>query len=387
MSRYTAQEKRASRWCLESTADGGKSVERIPIQNLPFRVGRDEGLDLTLPHQCVSKHHAEITFEDGSPMLRDLSSTNGTFVNRKRVTVATLQEGDIVHFAEFEFRVGRQTSDGEAALEKRPKRGTFALGQVELSRQFVGGTRELTELLERELTTVVFQPIVSLPKGDVVAYEVLARGLHDDLPKNPVELFHIAEAHGRAAELSRLFRTRAATLIHQNGADLPLLFLNTHPSEIGDPGLIDSLRQVRELVPETELALEIHEGALAETSVIAELKRGLDELEIHLALDDFGVGERFLQLAEVPPRFLKFDMSLVKDIVEATSSKRRLVSMLLAAARDVGAEALAEGIESEKEAGVCTMMGFTLAQGFLYSKPISLAEATELETDTPKTSA
>ena len=384
MSRYAAEEKRASRWCLESTVDGGRSVERIPIKNFPFRVGRLDGLDLTLPRQSVSQRHAEIIFEDGSPMLRDLSSTNGTFVNRKRVTVATLQEGDIVHFAEFEFRVGRQTSDGEAALEKRPKRGTSALGQLELSRQFVGGTRELTELLERELTTVVFQPIVSLPKEDVVAYEVLGRGLHDDLPQNPVELFRIAEAHGHAAELSRLFRMRAATLVHQNGADLPLLFLNTHPSEIGDPGLIDSLRQIRKLTPEMELALEIHEGALAEPSVIAELKRGLDELDIHLALDDFGVGERFLQLAEVPPRFLKFDMSLVKDIVEAPSSKKRLVSMLLATAREVGAQALAEGIESEKEAGVCTMMGFTLAQGYFYSEPISLAEVTQLETDRRK---
>ena len=148
--------------------------------------------------------------------------------------------------------------------------------------------------------------------------------------------------------------------------------------------MIDSLRQIRKLTPETELALEIHEGALAEPSVIAELKKGLDELDIHLALDDFGVGERFLQLAEVPPRFLKFDMSLVKDIVEAPSSKKRLVSMLLATAREVGAQALAEGIESEKEAGVCTMMGFTLAQGYLYSEPISLAEVTQLETDRPK---
>ena len=77
-------------------------------------------------------------------------------------------------------------------------------------------------------------------------------------------------------------------------------------------------------------------------------------------------------------------MSLVKDIVEATSSKRRLVSTLLVAARDVGAEALAEGIESEKEAGVCTMMGFTLAQGYFYSEPISLAEVTQLETDRRK---
>ncbi len=335
MSRYTPQEKHESHWFLERTVDGGKSFERIPIQTFPFRVGRLEGIELTLARQSISKHHAEIVFKDGSLLLRDLSSTNGTFVNRERVTVATLQEGDIVHFAEFEFRVGRQTGEGEAALTKGPGLTTFILGPHELSRQFVGGMRELTELLERELTTAVFQPIVSIPQGDLVAYEVLGRGRHEDLPSSPAALFQVAEAHGRAAELSRLFRTQAATLVQNSGANFPLLFLNTHPSEIDDPGLIDSLRQVREIAPGAKLALEIHEGALAEPTVISKLKRQLDELEIHLALDDFGIGERFLQLAEVPPRFLKFDMSLVKDIVEATSFKRRLVSMLLAAAREI----------------------------------------------------
>ena len=380
MSRQTPQDKPKSHWFLESTVDGGRSVERIPIQILPFRIGRLEGLELTLAQQSISKHHAEMVLVGDSLVLRDLSSTNGTFVNRERVNAAMLEEGDIVHFAEFEFRVGRLTSNGEAPSKRSPSQATVALGPHELSRQFVGGMRELTELLDRELVTSAFQPIVSLPEGNIVAYEVLGRGLHDDLPPNPVDLFQIAEAHGRAAELSRLFRMRTATLVHQSGGEFPLLFLNTHPAEIGDPDLIRSLQQVRELAPEARLALEIHEGALAESSVIGELKKSLDELAIDLALDDFGVGERFLQLAEVPPRFLKFDMSLVKDIVGASPFKKRLLSMLLAAAREIGAETIAEGIESEKEADVCTTMGFNMAQGYLYSKPISLDEAIQPKT-------
>jgi EAL domain-containing protein (putative c-di-GMP-specific phosphodiesterase class I) len=56
--------------------------------------------------------------------------------------------------------------------------------------------------------------------------------------------------------------------------------------------------------------------------------------------------------------------------------------MLMAAAREVGAQPIAEGIETEKEAGVCTMMGFTLAQGYLYSKPVPLSELVELGSDT-----
>ena len=144
------------------------------------------------------------------------------------------------------------------------------------------------------------------------------------------------------------------------------------------------MQEVRDIVPKIELALEIHEGALAEPQVIAELEKELDKLEIRLALDDFGLGERFLQLAEVPPDYLKFDISLVKSLVDASSSKRRLLSMLMAAAREVGAKPIAEGIETEKEAGVCTIMGFTLAQGYLYSEPVPLSELVDLSSDTIK---
>ena len=382
MVESTAQDKRATGWCLESTADGGRSLEKVPIQNLPFRIGRLDELELTLPFQSVSKHHAELHLDNDALTLKDLGSTNGTFVNRRRVEDAVpLQEGDILHFAEIEFRLGRSaseapTEDGDA--------GTLALSRLELPQQFIGGTREMAELLEREMVTVVFQSVVSLPAGEVLAYECLGRGLHGDLPRNPIGLFRIAETTDREAELSRLFRKKAALLASKAEDELPLLFLNTHPNEIGEPELVKSLQEVRDIVPKIELALEIHEGALAKPQVIAALEKELDKLEIRLALDDFGLGERFLQLAEVPPDYLKFDISLVKNLVDASSSKRRLLAMLMAAAREVGAQPIAEGIETEKEAGVCTMMGFTLAQGYLYSKPVPLSDLVALSSDTLK---
>ncbi len=378
MSKTRSREPGTTRWCLESLTEGGKSLQRFSIVNLPFRIGRIEGLDLTLPYNSVSKRHAEIYQEGEDLMLRDLGSTNGSFVNRKRVERALLREGDILHFAEHEFRLGHQTDKEVLTDPYTMERGTLALDRLELPQHFVGGTRQLAELLDRSLTDVVFQPVVSLPHGKVRAYEVLGRSAHEELPVGPNELFRIAETMDRGAELSRLFRRRAAEIAAASGIKLPLLFLNTHPSELNTPGLIDSLREIRAIGPELELAIEIHEGALAEPQVIAELKRELDSLNMRLALDDFGLGERILQLAEVPPHYLKFDISMVKDIVSAPQSKRRLLQMLMAAAREVSAEPIAEGIETETEAQVCTAAGFTLAQGFFFGKPMPLEEATRL---------
>jgi EAL domain-containing protein (putative c-di-GMP-specific phosphodiesterase class I) len=375
MRKTSTRDAQATRWCLESVVDGGRSLERVPIASLPFRIGRLDGLELTLPFQSVSKRHAEIYDAHGDLMLRDLESTNGTFVNRKRVADAHLQVGDILHFAEFEFRLGRQSSEEAACQEDDTlERGTLALHRIELPEHFVGGTRQLAELLDRSLASVVFQPIVALRRGTIEGCEVLGRGHHQELPAGPKELFRIAETMDREAELSRLFRRRAIELAAGAGRRLPLLFLNTHPSELGTPELIDSLREIRTVAPGLDVAIEIHEGALAEPRVIAELKRELDALGMRLALDDFGLGERILQLAEVPPHYLKFDISMVKDIVSAPASKRRLLAMLMAAAREVSAIPIAEGIENDKEAQVCLSAGFTLAQGFHFGKPVPIED-------------
>ena len=62
-----------------------------------IRLGRAADNDLVIAHPSVSAHHAELHFDGEQFLLRDLSSSNGTFVNGERVTSTTLQDGDTVH--------------------------------------------------------------------------------------------------------------------------------------------------------------------------------------------------------------------------------------------------------------------------------------------------
>src|SRR5258706_13374419 len=126
---------------------------------------------------------------------------------------------------------------------------------------------EMPDLLRNMMTPVVFQPIVSLPGGVITGYEVLARGQHPRLPQGPTELFHIASAVGAEAELSRLFRRKALELV-AGRRDLPTLFLNTHPAELEQEGLLNSLVEAKRLAPHLRLTLEIHQAALPDPASI-----------------------------------------------------------------------------------------------------------------------
>jgi len=353
-------------WFLETMAEAGR-LRRVAIRTVPFRVGRGPGLHLTLPADSVSKQHAEIYASSGGLRLRDLGSKNGTFVNRTLVEDAPIQEGDILHFADFEFRVGR--ADLAETAEHEDRQTTVVPGSRDLPHGFPGRTRELQDLLSEGRVTMVFQPIIHLPLGTIAAYEALGRGLHPDLPEGPEELFRIAESIGAETELSRLFRRRAVDLARSR-RDLPTIFLNTHPKEFARPGLLESLEELRALAPHLDLALEIHESVLTRPAQIAELQSLLSERNIALAYDDFGAGQaRLLELADRPPHYLKFDRRMVQDLDRAPSPKRRLLHSLLACASDLRVKSVAEGVETVGESRACAEIGFTHAQGFQVGRP------------------
>ena len=117
--------------------------------------------------------------------------------------------------------------------------------------------------------------------------------------------------------------------------------------------------------------LEIHEAAVTDLAAMAVLQSHLNDLQISLAYDDFGAGQaRMLDLIEVPPDILKFDISLVRDIDQSSEKHITLVQTLVAMVRDLGISPLAEGIESEAEAATCLEIGFELAQGFHFGRPV-----------------
>jgi diguanylate cyclase (GGDEF)-like protein len=74
--------------------------KRLPLGTAPFEIGRSAKNDLPIDQESVSRHHARITFDGKGYCLKDLQSTNGTFINDEAVVEGRLADGDQV-------RIGR----------------------------------------------------------------------------------------------------------------------------------------------------------------------------------------------------------------------------------------------------------------------------------------
>jgi EAL domain-containing protein (putative c-di-GMP-specific phosphodiesterase class I) len=209
----------------------------------------------------------------------------------------------------------------------------------------------------------------------VVGYEILGRILGDELPPSPLELFNIAAHLGVASELSALFREEGVEVGKRLGESAQL-FVNTHPYEMYQiADLEESLRKIRERAPSNPIVLEINEKAAADSDEMQRLRMTLRDLEMGLAYDDFGVGQtRLVELAKVPPDFLKFDISIIRNIHIAPRQLHQMVVTFVKVARDLGIATLAEGIECEGESQTCQELGFEYAQGYMYGKPLPINE-------------
>ena len=130
------------------------------------------------------------------------------------------------------------------------------------------------------------------------------------------------------------------------------------------------LRELRADFPDLSVVLEIHESGVTSTRYLAKLRDTLNELGMQLAYDDFGAGQaRLMELVEVPPDVLKFDIKLIQGLPTASPQRLTTVGSLVQLVRELGVVPLAEGVETEEEAAVCRELGFDLAQGFLYGRP------------------
>lgn len=365
----------ATGWFLEGVAADGSHVEH-EIAHLPFTIGRDVGNHLVVTALGLSRRHAELAQADGEALrLADLGSTNGTFVNRERLSVPRLvTENDIIHFGNAEFRLGR--AGMERTQAPADDRTVIApIGQT-LSEHFVPHERALRELLAGTGLAVAAQPIVRADPASAAAaqapfaLELLGRSVHPQLPAAPGQLFHLAALLGRDAELSRAFREHGLRALARRRPGATV-FVNTHANETFDPGLLPSLERLRTEGVRLDIVLEVHETAVVEVPRMRALADALQALGVRFAYDDFGAGQaRLLELGDVPAHFVKFDMGLVRGIDRAGPARQKVVSDLVRLVRDLGSTALAEGVETEGEAAVCRQMGFELLQGYLTGKPV-----------------
>jgi EAL domain-containing protein (putative c-di-GMP-specific phosphodiesterase class I) len=339
---------------LERKSQDG-SLWVIPVEHSPFIIGRRDGSSLLLAAEAVSRKHAELLETVDGWMIRDCNSTNGTFVNGRRLTEnQLLNHGDYITIGEIRFDVVGQVDDSEITMVINPD------------------AENLERMLDLKAVAPHFQPLISLSDGAVIGYEVLGRIAYDGLPNNPTQLFQISRHLGRHVELSELFRNTALEYAAQLGLKELILF-NTLPEEMNLECLGRSLKKLRQSVPDLKLGMELHENTITDVMMMKTLRSMLNDLDMLLVYDDFGAGQsRLIELLDSVPDIVKFDMALVQNIQQRSKTSRSILETLVKMARDAGIRTLAEGVDSREEAAACIDVGFELAQGYYFGRPATL---------------
>jgi EAL domain-containing protein (putative c-di-GMP-specific phosphodiesterase class I) len=344
-------------WFLCGRQTDGEPPRYVPIYTSPFLVGRKASCALPLACSAVSNVHAELRDDGVKLTVRDLRSTNGTYVNGQRIAgEVDLVSGDLVQFGKIVFRVVRQApslSNATAAEEVCDEAMSLVL---------------FDRLMTARAVVPHYHAIVDLGNGQVHAWEVLVRSQVPGL-ETPASMFSAASQLNLEVQLSHMIRVAAVTETRQYAAR-PHLFLNTHPTELRGTELIGNVAVLRELLPDLPLTIEIHEAAVSDLShmglVIEELRR----LGVRVAFDDFGAGQsRLIELAAVRPEYLKFDMSMTRALRGHDPDAAKMVYALVEMVRRMGIASVAEGVEEEQDAAACVEAGFDLAQGFYFGKP------------------
>jgi EAL domain-containing protein (putative c-di-GMP-specific phosphodiesterase class I) len=344
-------------WLLSGQLSADQPVRSIRIEGSPFLVGRHSKAALTIPSPTVSNVHAELRVEDGVLYVKDLGSTNGTFINGERVDGEfSVASGDLLQFAEIVFRVGLDAG----RYDSRTLAGDSSDRALALI--------QFDKLMSERAVVPHFQPIVVMGDLSVDGYEILGRSRLFGLT-TPHSMFSAAAVLDLESELSRLMRSEGIACAKALPGN-PLLFANTHPAELLEDGVLAfSLRELRESAPHARMVLEIHEAAVTCVKQMRELRAVLNDLNIGLAYDDFGAGQaRLVELGDVPPDYLKFDIELVHEIDHASPERQKMLASLVGIVRDLGIASLAEGVETQAEHDICRQMGFDFGQGFLYGR-------------------
>jgi diguanylate cyclase (GGDEF)-like protein len=212
--------------------------------------------------------------------------------------------------------------------------------------------------------------------------EVLIRWLHPERGLVSPDLFiPLAEETGLILSIGNWVLETACAQIksweqdaHTSGL---ALCVNVSAKQFQQSDFVAQVRSTvqRHAIKPQLLTLELTESMLLDNieGTIATMN-ALNEIGIQFSLDDFGTGYSSLQyLKQLPLDQLKIDQSFVRDIV-TDSSDQAIVSTIIAMARSLSLDIIAEGVETEEQRQLLLKNGCTLYQGYFFGRPVLIEQ-------------
>ncbi|NUR45221.1 MAG: EAL domain-containing protein [Sphingomonas sp.] len=236
--------------------------------------------------------------------------------------------------------------------------------------------KALTEAVLRDEFVLAYQPQMSLVTGEVAGAEALLRWNHPrDGLRLPGSFIPVAERTGLVAEIGEwVIEEVASTLAnwHRDGFDGRLGF-NISPRQVERPDFFSKLRQefADAEVPLSLIELEFTESAAMEVSLhVLEEIAALQKDGARITIDDFGTGySNLARLRAMPLDRVKLDPSLIADI-ETNEKARVIVQAVIHLIKGVGAEIVAEAVETSAQADMLRAMGCDTVQGYVFAPPM-----------------
>ena len=245
-------------------------------------------------------------------------------------------------------------------------------------RQRIEMTRDLRQALVEEQFELHYQPKVDLTTGEMLACEALMRWRHPVHGFQPPNVFiPVAEQSQLMGPIGDWALNEACRCMHkwqENGLGATRVAVNVSVVQFRHGDFIDTVRDALAAwnIAPGQLTLEITESVFAqETQMLCRQLRALHELGVRLSLDDFGTGySSLLYLQQFAFDEIKIDQGFVKHMASDPYS-HRIVSTVLGVADALGADAVAEGVETETERKLLLELGCRYAQGYHFSMPLA----------------
>lgn len=277
--------------------------------------------------------------------------------------------------------------DADAAMHRAKERGRSRHELFDDLMRVAAVQRLETEnalhrALQREELRVHFQPEISLASGRVRGFEALVRWEHPTRGLlGPAEFVPLAEETGLIVPLgawvldqacAQLRRWRTSSLHRDLG-----MAVNLSARQVAAPGLVDTVRDTlaRHVLPPEALTLEITESlVVADDDVTLGVFADLRALGVRIAVDDFGTGYASLAaLKRFPADVLKIDRAFVEGLGRDPADAS-IVAAVVALARALGLEVVAEGVERPDQHAAVRELGCDLGQGFLFARPAAAGD-------------
>jgi diguanylate cyclase (GGDEF)-like protein len=284
----------------------------------------------------------------------------------------------------------RVLQHAETAMREAKRRGgrayhfyTEALnGSLE---RRLGLDRMLRHALENGELSVMYQPIVAVGSGRVVACEALLRWMHPQLGEvPPTEFVPLAEGTGLMRELGEWVLRKACGQLRQwmEAGVRPLrMAVNISRCQLEDGDLAETVRSVllETGIEPALLELELSErGVLRQDKDVMHQVQRLKDLGVRLTVDDFGTGDTMIAyLGQLPLDGLKIDQSFVGSL-SGDGDDGVLTSAIVALAHRLKLNVTAEGVEQESQRQILRGYGCEEVQGFLFSPAVAPEEFVRL---------